>query len=374
MAHAVLGASKAHRWIACPGSIRMEKDIPDEYSRFAAEGTACHDLSERCLREERVAREFIGKRVGEFIVSDEMAEAVQYYVDFVNMQRGIKFYEQRVSYEHIAPRGFGTADCLVFNAGHVHVIDAKFGSGVKVHAENNEQLMLYAIGAIKDFGFDYQVKDVTLNIVQPRLDHVSQCEMSVKTLLEWALEVAKPAAELAMTDDAPLNPGDKQCRWCRAKATCGALARENFELAFGAFDNLEEVDKTVDHHTLTADQLAVVVSKLDQISSWADAVKKHATDLLAAGGVIPGWKVVEGRSMRRWSDEDAAEERLTKLLGHDAFVSKLKSPAQAEKSLGREASGEIVDLIDKPDGKPTLAPESDKRPALKSYFNKESDQ
>lgn len=373
MAHAVLGASKAHRWIACPGSIRMEKDIPDEYSRFAAEGTACHDLSEKCLREERVAREFIGKTFSDFEITEEMAEAVQYYVDFVNMQKGEKFYEQRVSYEHIAPRGFGTADCLVFKKDHVHVIDAKFGSGVKVYADKNEQLMLYAIGAIKDLGEERKVKKVTLNIVQPRLDHISQCEMTVKELLEWALEVARPAASLAMTDDAPLNPGDKQCRWCRAKATCGALARENFELTFGAFDNLEEVDQPRDQHTLTADQLAVVVGKIDQISSWADAVKKHATALLAAGGVIPGWKVVEGRSIRRWSDENAAEDRLTELLGPDAFVSKLKSPAQAEKALGREASGGIFDLIEKPDGKPSLARENDKRPALKSYFNKESD-
>lgn len=373
MPHATLGASKAHRWIYCPGSIRMEKDIPEEYSSFAAEGTACHELAERCLREERVAKEWIGKVVNSFEVTDEMAEAVQYYVDYVNMQRGVKFYEQRVSYNHIAAAGFGTADCLVFQDKVLHVIDAKFGSGVKVYADNNEQLMLYAVGAVREFGQTYKVEDVVMHIVQPRLDHINATSISVKELENWATDFVKPAAKLAMAEDAPLVPGPKQCRWCKAKAVCGALARENFEIAYGAFDNLDEADKTVDHLTLTADELATVVSKIDQISSWVEAVKKHTTDLLTAGGVVPGWKVVEGRSIRKWADEKEAEERLTNLLGHEAFVSKLKSPAQAEKSLGREASSEVADLIIKPDGKPVLARESDQRPALKSYFNKESE-
>lgn len=365
-AHAKLGASKAHRWITCPGSIAAEAKLPDTTSAAAEEGTAAHSLAELCLRRGWAPEKFLGQNVEGFVVDEEMANAIAVYVDYVNSLRGDKLIEERVSFSAYAPGGFGTADALVFHEGMLEVVDLKYGKGVRVGAEQNAQLMLYAVGAFTEHGFDFQVDTVRMTIVQPRLDHIDSCEMRVKDLLHWANKVVRPAAKLALSDNAPFKPSEDACRFCKAKAQCKALAEHNLGLAQLSFTDLEKdaLLELAEPSLLNAAQIAELLPHLDGLVNWANAVKEHAFGVLSSGGIVPGFKLVAGRALRKWGDEEEAEEKLADLLGDDAFVTKLISPSQAEKKLGRKKAGEITDLIIKPQGKPTLAPEADPRPAI----------
>ncbi len=364
-AHAKLGASKAHRWITCPGSIAAEATLPDTSSAAAEEGTAAHALAELCLRNGWAPEKFLGKDVEGTVVDEEMAGAIAVYVDYVNSLRGDKLIEERVSFSAYAPGGFGTADALVFHEGMLEVVDLKYGKGVRVDADQNAQLMLYAVGAFTEHGFDFQVDTVRMTIVQPRLDHIDSFEMRVKDLLFWADKVVRPAAKLALSDNAPFKPSEDACRFCKAKAQCKALAEHNLSVAQLSFDDLgPEPLELPEPHLLNAAQVSDLLPHLDGLVNWASAVKEHAMSVLSAGGIVPGFKLVPGRALRRWGDEQEAEERLGDLLGDEAFVTKLVSPSQAEKLLGRKRAGEISDLITKPQGKPQLAPEADPRPAI----------
>ena len=365
-AHATLGASKAHRWISCPASIALEAKLPDTTSPAAIEGTSAHSLAELCLRKDWAPEEFLGQNLEGTVVDEEMVSAIATYVDYVNALNGKRLVEERVSFSAYAPGGFGTADAIVMDAGVLEVVDLKYGKGVKVSADNNAQLMLYALGAFDAYGFDHQVDMVRMTIVQPRLDHIDSAEMRVKDLLTWANEVVTPAAKLAMSDDAPFGPSESACRFCKAKAQCRALADHNLGLAQLAFTDLER-DALLDlaePHLLNAAQIAELLPHLDGLVNWAGAVKEHAQSVLAAGGIVPGYKLVAGRALRRWADEKEAGDKLDDILGDDAYVVKLISPSQAEKKLGRKKAGEIADLIVKSQGKPTLAPEADPRPAI----------
>lgn len=361
--HARLGASKAHRWITCPASVAMEATLPDETSFFAAEGTAAHTLAELCLTQGHTPEQYIGSTVEGFEVDEHMAEHVATYVDYINMQTGLKMFEVRVDYSNYAEGGFGTADCIVANAGIMQVIDLKFGQGVKVFAKDNAQLMLYALGAFHQHGFDFQIDTVAMTIVQPRLDHIDTYTMRVVDLLQWAKLVVRPAAEEAMSRDPSFNPSKSACRFCKAKASCRALAKHNLDLTIGRFENLDEIEVQTPH-SLTPDEISKLLPNLDMLISWAQAVQSHATSVIKNGGVIPNFKLVEGRSMRRWQDESKATEKVLQILGDDAFTSKLKSPAQVEKLLGRKRCGEVSDLIVKPAGRPTLTTADDPRPEM----------
>jgi hypothetical protein len=370
MAHSVLGASKAHRWITCPGSVALEATFPDDSSWHASEGTAAHTLAEYCLSEGNPPEKYLNRELNDgFRVTDEMVNHIATYVDFINGMRGVKHFEVQVSYEQYAPGGFGTADAVIINEGVLHVVDLKYGQGVKVSAKNNAQLRLYALGAFLKFGFDAQVDLIEMTIVQPRLDHIETVSLRVSDLLKWAKGTVAPAAYLAMRDDAPFSPSESACRFCKAKGTCRALTKKNLEAVQGHFENLDEALQDRAPHTLSADELAEIIPQADLISLWAAAVKEYATNVIRGGGVIPGYKIVEGRSIRRWANEDDAAYKIFKRLGQQAFTSKLKSPAQVEKLLGRSDAGEIADLIVKPKGKPTLAPEADSRPALESALS-----
>lgn len=373
-AHAKLGPSAAHRWLHCPGSVILEANLVDEGSEFAQEGTAAHALAEWCLREGIAPSEMIGDTLEGVEVTADMAHHVADYVDYVRGVHGqtehsVLHIEQRVEFTDWVPNGFGTSDAIIIGDGLCHVIDLKFGQGVRVDAYKNEQAMMYALGVWQTYGSLYEIDTFVLHVHQPRLDHVSEFTITVKELLAWANEVVKPAADKASAGTPEFNPGQKTCQWCKARATCKALAKHNYELTLSKFDDLEAPLEVPVAQTLSADQVAALLPKLPLLKSWAADVEQYATDTLAHGGVIPGFKLVEGRSLRQWEpDEEIVARCLVEVgMAQDAiYTKKLISPSQAEKALGRAKAGEIASLVVKPRGKPTLAPEHDPRPAFGS--------
>ncbi len=371
MNHSMLGASKAHRWMRCPASVQLEATIPDQESFYAAEGTAAHALAEECLRSQKPPEHFIGVEFEGFVVDEVMANHVATYVDFCNAQEGKSTIEQQVDYSDWAEGGYGTADFVVIHDGICHVIDLKYGQGVKVSAQQNEQLMLYGLGAAH--GAWVNVDTVQMTIVQPRLDHIDTYSIRAKDLYKWANEKVKPAARRVFSPEPEFAPSSKACHFCKAKPTCRALAKHNYELTLSDFDNLDEPLLVQVPHTLNVEEIGQLLPKMDALIGWAQGVQKHAHKLLMDGGILPNYKLVAGRSQRQWVDKEVAEEELIKMLGDEAFVEKLVSPAQAEKLLGRERAAEISDLYHKPEGRPQLAPDSDPRSAVKpeaaNFFN-----
>lgn len=363
MKHAILGASKAHRWMTCPASIQLEATFPEQTSFYAAEGTAAHALAEMSLLSQRPPESYIGVEVEGFVVDEDMATHVANYVDFCNSEDADETHvELRVDYSLWAAGGFGTADFVSIKDGVLHVIDLKYGQGLKVRANKNEQLMLYGLGAAEMFSD--QVDTVRMTIVQPRLDHVDTYSMRAKDLFTWAEDVVKPAAIRTFSPDAEFNPNKKACHFCKAKPTCRALAKHNYELTLSSFDNLEDPLLVQIPHTINAEELGNLLPKMDALIGWAQGVQKHAHKLLLDGGILPNYKLVSGRGQRKWMAADVAEEALISMVGDDAYQSKLISPAQAEKLLGKARSLEISSLWHKPEGRPTLAPDTDPRPAV----------
>lgn len=263
------------------------------------------------------------------------------------------------------PGGFGTADAIVLNDGLVTVIDLKYGRGVRVDAEDNPQAMLYALGALSEFDFIYECKRFKLAIVQPRLDHISEWEISREDLEAWAEGPLSEAAQATVQDDAPLNPGEKQCKFCKGKASCRALADHCISVATDGFGVVGEPIKTLDIDSLSIPEVAKLLPQLDLIRDWAKSLEMRAFSELEAGRPVTGFKLVEGRSVRAWVDDDKANGALGRagIAVADRFNKKLISPSQAEKLIGKDHNVFKKHVI-KPPGKPTLAPESDKRSAL----------
>lgn len=355
-AHATLGASNAHRWLVCAGSVEAERDIPNTTSPFAAEGTEAHELAELALRH--------GDAALDTYANSEMAEFVRVYTDYVRqnaVQADVFEIEQRVSYADWIEGGFGTADAVIIKGGVLHVCDLKYGMGVRVDAEENPQGMLYALGAYAENSYLGDIHTAKISIVQPRLDHISEWEISIPKLLQWA-EWAKQRAEATAEPDAPRTAGEKQCRFCRAKASCQALLDATQAALMSDFDDLDNMPKA---NTLTEEQMRKALDAKPLIESWLSAIEKIAKSRLEEGEGFVGYKLVEGRSNRRWINDETASEELLNLLGEDdAYTKKLVSPAQAEKLLGKKRVSEIADLVVKSSGAPTLAPETDKRPAI----------
>ena len=372
MKHSILGASKAERWFSCPGSVGLEQTLPDSTSFFAAEGTAAHALAEHCLLTGRPPDDFIGVEFEDFSVDDEMSEHVATYVDFCNALDGETVHvELKVDYSPWAPGGFGTADFVAIRDGMLHIADLKYGAGVRVNSYKNKQLMLYALGAADKYR-DI-IDTVSMSIVQPRMDNISTYSVRAKELFTWAEDIVRPAAQAALSADAPFNPTPSGCKFCKAKATCRALARHNYELTLSSFDDLDDPMLLQVPHTLNVEELSKLLPKLDALIGWAQGVQKHAHNTLTNGGIVPGYKLVAGRGQRKWINPDVAAETLIPLLGEDSFLRKLISPAQADKALGKARAAEISDLYIKPDGRPQLAPDADSRIAIKpsaaDYFS-----
>lgn len=373
--HAVFSASGAARWMACPASIPMSEPYRSDEatsSIYAAEGSAAHELAERALRDDLHGEAYIGQVIEHdghaFTVDAEMAAYVQEYLDYVRALPGELFIEQRVCFDHVVPGGFGTADAIVYDAeSHIlHVVDLKYGQGVRVDAEDNPQAQLYAIGALSDFEWIGEIRTVHCVIVQPRLDHISEWGTTPAELKAFAKR-AKAAADNALSSSPRFGPSEKACQFCPAAGECKALAQFNLAVACDDFDIPVEDSMTLrDIATMSGPEIAGILPHVKQIQDWLKAVESRAISEIDAGREVPGYKLVAGRSIRQWGDErDAEAALLVDLSADDVFTRRLISPTQAEKLLGK-GHPLLDELVVKPAGKPTLVPESDKRPALPS--------
>lgn len=346
--HHPMGPSSASRWMHCPGSVELTIDMKDEGSPYAAEGTKAHELGELALLNQCDTHEVDGD------FSDEMCDYVQDYVDYVRGVAGdSKIYvEQELDLSHIIPGGMGTADAIIIKDQTLHVIDLKYGMR-KVEAENNPQLQIYAAGALHKLD-KYNIQEIVMHIHQPRAGGASSWAITPPALLIFG-KMASEAAKRCMDDNAPLNPSEKACEWCKAKATCPALYEKSLEIVGGDFDVLPPVE------SMSNEQINLVLTHKGLIEKWLKAIESEIFSRLEHGGHFDGWKMVEGRSLRKWNDQ--AEEKLVKILGDNAYDKKLIGITAAEKMLGKKQFSEL-DITFKPEGKPTLVPESDKRPSL----------
>lgn len=367
--HSRYPASASHRWINCPGSIRLSDQVPQEgSSSYAEEGTLAHAIAEQKLRiaiDKTVKASELKKLTKDPMYDGEMDEATTFYAGLVmeHYNAGGDYaelmIEQRVDFSQWVPEGFGTSDAIIISDDTIEVIDLKYGKGVRVDAEGNSQMRLYALGAYALFSDLYDFDKVRMTIVQPRLDHVSTEEMTVQDLLEWAKVYVVPAAELAAKDDAPTSAGD-WCRWCPARAICRTRAEANLELARYDFKRGDLLDP---------DEIAEILGKVDELTKWASDIQGYALQQAMDGTHYDGWKVVEGRSNRKYKDELLVAEALHKEGYKDAvlYTRKLLGITDMEKLVGKKKLAEICkDLIEKPAGKPTLVPESDKREPINS--------
>ena len=381
MAHSkFFSPSSLSRRVRCPGSGKLEASLPEpEASSHAEEGTAAHTLGETVLRDSRFAcADYHGTEIHPgFTVDKEMSGFVQEYVDYVRSLvafGGVLMVEQKVDFSEYIPSGhdgFGTADAIVYVAATktLYIVDLKYGKGVQVFAEDNEQAQAYALGAMLKYAGIMEVEKVVMVIHQPRLNHVDEWEVEPSVIWEFG-DTLRSVAKLVLSDNPPFLAGEKQCRWCKARAICRTHAKSNLQVISGGqevhFENLQELD-FVELDTLSTDEIAALLPEVGRISDWCGAVKAYAANQLEEGGEIPGYKLVEGRAGNRaWKDEDAVVKALKRMkfkVG-EIYTKKLLTPAAADKLLTKKQQEKISDLIDKPKGKPTLAKADDKRPAI----------
>lgn len=360
--HAVLSASSSYRWLNCPPSALECAKLPDTSSEFARQGTDAHTL---CEFKVKMA---LGQKLEDPTKSltyfdEEMSECTDEYAQFV-MERlaaakavckdPLIMIEQRLDFSKWVPGGFGTGDCLIVADDTLTVIDYKHGLGVLVDAEKNPQMMCYALGALNLFDDIYDIKQITMTIFQPRRENISTYTLSKEELLNWADTVLKPTAELAARGDDEYKAGD-HCRFCKIKATCRKRAEYNLELAKYDFAMPS---------TLQDEEIEAVLDKADELVSWAGDVKDYALQQALSGKTWTGWKLVEGRSNRRYVNEEAVAAAVEN-ASFDPYEKKLLGITAMTKQLGKKRFEELLsNLVEKPQGKPVLVPESDKRPAM----------
>lgn len=392
--HALLSASSSKQWLHCPPSVRLQENFPNESSVYAEEGTFAHEICEYKVR--KYLHERVKRPQSEEFDTEEIEQITDVYAEFVisiieqmreNGCEPLAFVEERVDYSHIAPSGFGTADMLIIGKdengrGLLHVCDFKTGKGVFVDADHNSQMMLYALGGLAAYGFLYDIEIVRMSIIQPRLDNISTFECSRQELEDWG-ESIKPIAKLAYEGKGEQHPGD-WCRFCRAKPVCKAcadealaLCREDFlDLDAGAFDDTaEESDMTAPYEADTNTavfkqpglipiaELAEILPTLNRISSWIEAVFAFVSSEAINHGVpIPGYKVVEGRSKRIFTDTKAVVDTAVQNGYTDLYKQTLITLTEFEKMMGKKKFNELLgEYVAKPPGKLALVPESDPR-------------
>lgn len=370
--HAVLSASGSYIWLNCPPSVKLSEGIPDTTSTYAEEGTLAHLLAEMILTHrfgrstDGAYRKMLDKiRKNEYYTA-EMDRYIWDYVDWVEeIYAGINsadkelLTEQKLDFSAWVPGGFGTGDVLIIADGTLTVIDLKYGKGTPVSAVENPQLMLYGLGAYDAFSLSNDIDTLRLIINQPRLDSISEYEISVDDLLKWGEEVVKPAAALALKGEGEQKAG-AHCKFCKVKAQC----RKRLE----AVMELEDMSGT-DPRLLSDLEVAGMLTRAEAVKSWVEDAKAYALDQAMTGKTFPGWKLVEGRSVRKFSDLQEVEKRLTGAGFDKAVIYKdpeLLGISAMEKVVGGKKKLETIceGLIVKPPGAPTLVPESDKRPAI----------
>jgi len=387
--HSKLSPSGAATWLGCPGSVEAQAGLPDTSSFFAAEGTAAHELAAWALTEDRIPHEREGQVIVveeededyEITVSEDMCDHVQSYIDGINLLRAATTPTKR--WEAIETRVFtpvdecnGTADYMMYDVAsdHLHIMDLKFGKGIKVKAEANKQLMIYGWGAGRAIykKFSKIPAHFTLHISQPRIGNYDDVTYDQETFIGLVGEIEQGAL-LALQPDAPRIPGTAQCRWCKAKATCPELNGFVIETVTHEFPIIEGElaagGRGADPH-IYEERLAIAMDRVDLVKGWAKAIEGAVFSALEEGLAIEGYKLVEGRSSRGWSLDEAEmnlelRKRKYKLKVADFTEQKLLTAPALEKRLGKKNfTDKLRDLVSKPAGKPTLAESSDKRPAI----------
>lgn len=363
-AHARFSPSSGKRYLSCPPSLLLEEQFPDEQSPFAAEGSAGHEMAEYLINKHLKKRT---KRPVSDYYSDELMEAVEDYTAYAvsqieeakqNCENPFFGVELKVSLADRVDGCFGTADMVVVDDRKIHIIDLKLGKGVMVDAERNVQLMIYGLGVLDMLGFLYEIETVELTIVQPRIEHFSTWEISAEELLSWGKEVFEPRAAKALSGEGEFMAGD-HCRFCKARFTCRARAEEYLKLA-----QMEFAEPAL----MSDEEIAEVLSKADALKKWAEEIYAYAqNEAVVNHKEWPGFKLVLGRSNRKYTDETDVAEAAKKAGYTDIYKQSLIGITEMERLMGKKKFNEILgSFVYKPEGKVTLVPDSDKREAVKT--------
>ena len=365
--HAYLSASSSHRWLNCPPSVKLCEGMEDKPSVFAQEGTDCHELC-AYLVSTALGEDVPDPTANLTYYSAEMQNCAEEYRNFVlelledakKLCSDPKVYiEQRLDFSRWVEHGFGTGDCVIVSDDILQIVDYKHGLGVLVSADHNTQMMCYALGALDLFDDLYDISTIKMTIFQPRRGNISTWSCTKKELLDWAETVLRPTAALAYEGKGEFKAGD-HCQFCKAKATCRKRAEYNLQMAkydFAMPDTLEE------------SEIAAILPQIDHLVSWANDVKAYALTQAQNGTHYDGFKVVEGRRVRKFTDDDMVAEKV-KAAGYDPYEKKLLGITAMTSLLGKKQFNELLgDLVVMPAGKPTLVPESDKRPAINTAID-----
>lgn len=371
-AHALLSASSSDRWLACPPSAVANEAYPNQDTSFTQEGTTAHEVAEMIAR----ARVEGTAEPGEWELPEhfthEMIECAREYSDYIEEQKksndATVLLEQRVDLSSWVPDGFGTCDCIIIQNDTLTIIDYKYGQGVQVSATNNTQLRLYALGAMSDYGNVLGITNIEMHIFQPRLNNISKDTITVEELMKWADKTVKPTADKAIKGKGKYNPGE-HCRFCKHAGRCRTLTRLCTE-QIQTHGIIAKVPILAPH------EIADVLRMEPLITLWLKKVKEHAMTTLMNGEELPGYKLVEGKlGNRKWKDEAEVAATLANLYPMEQFTeTRLLSPSQMDKAIGKKKVAELLeDLIDRAPGAPTIAPETDKRPAYNRLAEAQND-
>lgn len=364
--------SSAERWMNCTASAELNAKVEDKGSKYAQEGSVAHHLAELSLKGKHRARWTAGMRIEtpegiEWEIDWEMCNAVGDYVDYCHdLECDESWVEARYDLSHIADGMFGTSDFTGIAGKRLHVVDLKYGKGIAVYAENNPQAMLYALGALEELDLMYDIEDVQIHIHQPRLEHVDSWVVSIEELREFESK-ARAAAINIQTKNVAFKATEKGCQWCKVKATCAEFAKMATREAQDVFADVGGFEP--EEPQMSPEDRAKALESIPLLKQWIKAMEEGALSDIEHGVEIPGWKVVEGRSFRKWGDEDQVMDILKRSRGakEDDYVKKsLLSVAQLEKVFKPKKTvwGKLEPLITKGEGKHTLVPESDKRPSI----------
>lgn len=359
--HAILSASGSHRWLACTPSARLEQAFSDTDSTASLEGTAAHSLAEHKLKKKLKMQ---STRPNTIYDNDEMEMYTDDYSDYVVEQyTKAKRYdenakvliEQRLDFSCYVPEGFGTGDAVIVSKGKLHIIDLKYGLGVLVNAEKNPQMMLYALGALRKYEKEYEIKKVKLTIFQPRRENVTTWETTTAALKKWANKILRPKAEMAYRGTGKYEPG-AHCQFCKAAIKCRARAEEKLKLA------KEEFKKPP---LITDNEIESVLAKIPDIKKWCDDIMEYALEKALNGKKWEGFKIVAGRGTRKYLNEEAVVAALNKAGYYDIYKKSLLPITEMEKLMTKKTFSEVLGkLVGKTEGKPTLVSLDDKRPEL----------